>query len=268
VAFPQCETLELRQQGARLDIIFNRPDQRNAINAAMAREFSGVVASLEHAQNIRIVVLRGAGGHFCAGGDIKERRAMVDETGKGVKAVEAQNRAAGHMFLRFAQLPQTTIALVQGSAFGGGFGYACLTDITILTRGARMGMPETRIGVVPAQIAQWVVRRVGLSRARQLALTAESLDGDMAYACGVGHYLCDDDQAEQTLEAVVAKVQACAPLACAATKRIMAAVDAGGELERIDAAAREFGQLSGGAEAREGQLAFARKRPPVWEAGS
>lgn len=264
-ALPTFETFILRQDGARLDVIFNRPEQRNAINSVMAREFSELVDFLAGTPDIRVVTLRGAGGHFCAGGDIKERRAMADDTG-GVEAIEKRNRDAGHMFLRFARLPQTTISLIEGSAFGGGFGYACLTDITILTRGARMGMPETQIGVAPAQIAQWVVRRVGLPRARQLALTAERFNGETAYGYGVGQYLCEDAAADQMLDSVVAKVQSCGPLACAATKRIMDAVDEGREVELIDLAAREFGQLNGGPEAREGQSAFAQKRAPVWGA--
>lgn len=263
-ALPACETLILRQQGARLDVTFNRPEQRNAINPAMAREFSELVDFLAHTPAIRVVTLRGAGGHFCAGGDIKERRATADGAA-GVQLIEERNRAAGQTFLRFARLPQTTISLIEGSAFGGGFGYACLTDITIVARGARMGMPETRIGVAPAQIAQWVVRRVGLARALQLALTAERFDGETACRYGVGHYLCDDGDAERMLEDVVARVQACGPLACAATKRIMNAVDEGRDIELIDLAAREFGRLNGGAEAREGQSAFAEKRAPVWE---
>lgn len=263
-SLPTCETLSLRQDGSRLDITFNRPSQRNAMNSVMAREFSEVVDLLASTPSLCVVTLRGAGGHFCAGGDIKERRSMADEAG-GVEAIERRNRDVGHTFLRFARLPQTTIALVEGSAFGGGFGYACLTDITILTHGARMGMPETRLGVAPAQIAQWVVRRIGVPRARQLALTAERFDGATAYDYGVGQYLCADDEADSVLETVVAKVQACGPLACAATKRIMNAVDEGRETELIDLAAREFGQLNGGAEAREGQSAFAQKRAPVWE---
>ena len=264
-SLPTCETLSLRQDGSRLDITFNRPSQRNAMNSVMAREFSDVVDHLARTPSLCVVTLRGAGGHFCAGGDIKERRSMADEAG-GVEAIEQRNRDVGHTFLRFARLPQTTIALVEGSAFGGGFGYACLTDITILTHGAHMGMPETRLGVAPAQIAQWVVRRIGVPRARQLALTAERFDGATAYGYGVGQYLCADDEADSVLETVVAKVQACGPLACAATKRIMNAVDEGRETELIDLAAREFGQLNGGAEAREGQSAFAQKRAPVWEA--
>lgn len=263
---PVFETLIVRHEGARLDVVFNRPEQRNAINSVMAREFSELVDFLAGASAIRVVTLRGAGGHFCAGGDIKERRAMADDTG-GAGVIEKRNRDAGHMFLRFARLPQTTISLIEGSAFGGGFGYACLADITILTRGARMGMPETRIGVAPAQIAQWVVRRIGQTRARQLALTAERFDGETAYGYGVGQYLCDDVDADKMLESVVAKVQSCGPLACAATKRIMEAVDEGREVELINLAAREFGQLNGGPEAREGQSAFAQKRAPVWGAG-
>jgi len=264
-AAPICQTLVLLQRETRLDVTFNRPEQRNAINSMMTREFSELVDWLARTPAIRVVTLRGAGGHFCAGGDIKERRNMADEAG-GVQAIEQRNRDAGHMFLRFARLPQITIALVEGSAFGGGFGYACLADITILTHGARMGMPETRLGVAPAQIAQWVVRRIGLPRARQLALTADRFDGATAYGYGVGQYLCADDEAESVLESVVAKVQACGPLACAATKRIMNAVDEGREAELIELAAREFGRLNGGAEAREGQSAFAQKRAPVWEA--
>ena len=263
-ALPTCETLILRQDQARLDITFNRPNQRNAINSVMAREFSELVDYLADTPTLRVVTLRGAGGHFCAGGDVKERRSMADETG-GVQAIKQRNSDVGHMFLRFARLPQITIALVEGSAFGGGFGYACLADITILTHGARMGMPETRLGVAPAQIAQWVVRRIGLPRARQLALTAERFDGATAYSYGVGQYLCVDDEADSVLEAVVAKVQACGPLACAATKRIMNAVDECRKTELIELAAREFGQLNGGAEAREGQSAFAQKRVPAWE---
>ncbi|TKR56282.1 enoyl-CoA hydratase [Allopusillimonas ginsengisoli] len=264
-ALPTFETLILRQDQARLDVTFNRPDQRNAINSVMAHEFSALLDYLADTPALRVVTLRGAGGHFCAGGDIKERRDLADEAG-GAQAIEERNRKAGHIFLRFARLPQTTIALVEGSAFGGGFGYACLTDITILTHGARMGMPEVRLGVAPAQIAQWVVRRIGLTRARQLALTAERFDGATAYRYGVGQYLCSDDEADSMLETVVAKVQACGPLACAATKRIVNAVDQGREIELIDLAAREFGQLNGGSEAREGQSAFAQKRVPVWGA--
>ena len=183
---------------------FNRPESRNAINNQMGEELAAVVAWLEDNEDVRVVVVRGAGGHFCSGGDIKERRNMADEdTGDGHDPIMERNRTAGLAFHRFENLSQTTIAMVEGSAFGGGMGYACLTDITIIAKGARMGMPETTLGVAPAQIAPYVVKRIGLTRARQLALTAERFDGTTAYEYGVGQYLCDDADADRVLDEVV-----------------------------------------------------------------
>ena len=183
---PTCEMLALSVEGGRLNLTLNRPDQRNAINSQMGEEFTQVVDWLAGAPDIRVVVLRGAGRHFCAGGDIKERKGMAEEAVEGgVDPIMERNRQAGLAFLAFENLPQTTISAVEGSAFGGGMGYACLTDITIVTKGARLGMPETTLGVAPAQISPFVVKRIGLTRARQLALTAERFGGAEAYEYGM-----------------------------------------------------------------------------------
>ncbi|MCP5367719.1 MAG: enoyl-CoA hydratase/isomerase family protein [Hyphomicrobiales bacterium] len=264
-ALPECQMLQIERSGPRLDMTFNRPDQRNAINRQMAAEIAAVVEWLEGSDDVRLVVLRGAGGHFCAGGDIKERKAEAETAAAGEDPIMERNRRAGLSFRRFEHLPQTTIALVEGSAFGGGLGYACLADITILTRGARLGMPETTLGVAPAQIAPYVVKRVGLTRARQLALTAERFDGAAAYEYGIGQYLCDDADAEATLERVVAAVMRCGPRANAATKDIMLRVGTMAEEEQIRFAAERFAELNRGDEGREGQTAFAEKRKPRWE---
>lgn len=262
---PQCETLLLTQRGSRLDVVLNRPESRNAINARMAQEFSDLLDWLTVTDAIRLVVLRGAGGHFCAGGDIKERRSMSEEVpADGSDPVKARNARAGQGFLKFQNLPQTTIAAVEGSAFGGGLGYACMADITIVAKGARMGMPETRLGIAPAQIAPFVVKRVGLARARQLALTAARFGGQEAYDYGIAQYLCEDAQMEETLENVAAQVMACAPKASAATKEILLAVGTMPDDELPGFAATLFSQLSRGDEGREGQRAFAEKRAPNW----
>jgi isohexenylglutaconyl-CoA hydratase len=176
-----------------------------------------------------------------------------------------RNRKAGMDFLRFENLPQTTIAMVEGSAFGGGMGYACLTDITIVTKGARMGMPETTLGVAPAQIAPYVVKRIGLTRARQLALTAERFDGAKAYDYGVAQYLCEDDEADQVLDDVVARVLNCGPDANAATKAIMLRAGTLPAEELVSFSARTFSELNRSAEGLEGQSAFAEKRKPGWQ---
>ena len=263
---PECEFLKLDVAEGRLNLWFNRPDQRNAINSQMGAEFAAVVDWLEATPDVRVVVLRGAGGHFCAGGDIKERRNMAEDVvTEDSDPIMERNQAAGMAFLKFEHLPQTTIAAVEGSAFGGGMGYACLADITIVAEGARMGMPETTLGVAPAQIAPYVVKRIGLTRARQLALTGERLDGRQAFEYGIAQYLCSDADMDVTLEKVVARVMQCGPMANAATKAIMLKVGSLPEKEMVRFSAEKFSELNRSEEGKEGQTAFAEKRKPTWQ---
>ena len=262
----QSDSLKIHQEGPRLDIVLNRPDQRNAINREMAQTFSELVNWLPGQEDIRVVVLRGAGGHFCAGGDIKERLAQSQLSADEAKQVLFDdNHQAGLGFTAFENLPQVTIAAVEGSAFGGGLGYACLADITIASKSARFGMPETTLGVAPAQIAQFVVKRLGLSKARQLALTAERFDGEQAYEIGLAHYLCDHHAMDETIKTVVSKVLKGGPKANAATKAIMNRVGKISADEMSRYSAETFADLNAGAEAREGQSAFAQKRKPDWQ---
>ena len=263
---PITEYLQLHLSDGRLDIVFNRPESRNAMNNQMIGEFVSVVKWLANARHVRVVVLRGAGGHFSAGGDIKERRSQLDNIGEdGSDPVIERNIQAGKMFADLEGLPQVTISAVQGSAFGGGFGYACVTDLTILARSAKMGMPETTLGVVPAQIAAYVVKRIGLSQARKMALTAERIDGETAYKYGVGQYFCDDDALDATINEVVSNIKKCGPHANAVTKQIMLKVGTSPTKELSRYAAEQFAILNRSDEGREGQAAFAEKRKPKWQ---
>jgi isohexenylglutaconyl-CoA hydratase len=265
---PTCEFLILEKMGTRLNITFNRPDQRNAINMKMGAEFASVVDWLETNEGIRLVILKGSGGHFCAGGDIKERKNQAEVMVKdGEDPIITRNQNAGLAFLKFERLPQTTVAVVEGSAFGGGMGYACLTDITILSKTARMGMPETTLGVAPAQISPYVVKRIGLTRARQLALTAERFDGEKAYEYGIGQYLCDPGDLEETTEKIVAQIMRCGPKANAATKKIMLNIESQAPEDIPAFCAEIFADLNRSDEGKEGQKAFTEKRKPRWEMG-
>lgn len=259
------ETLLLAIRDGYLEIKFNRPQQRNAMNDQMIAELHSVVDALATDLSVRAVVLRGTGAHFCAGGDIKERRDQVEQMAAGDDSIYARNVSAGQLFKKIAQLPQTTIAYVEGAALGGGFGLACLADITLADAEARLGMPETTLGVAPAQIAPHVVRRVGLTKARHLALTGRRINGEEAVALGIAQYLFRGAvDGERQLAQVLAEVQRCGPAACAATKAIMNAVGYLDADQSIDYGARYFAELNQGDEGREGQLAFVEKRPPRW----
>ncbi|MDT0496393.1 enoyl-CoA hydratase/isomerase family protein [Algiphilus sp. W345] len=264
---PQTEapTLLLRQEGGRLFVTFNRPERRNALNDVMLLELEQLITRLEEDASVRAVIFRGAGGHFCAGGDIRERRQQTTASRPGVDIAMERNIRAGRMFLRLANLPQTTVCVVEGYALGGGFGFACTFDICLVMHDVQIGMAETRIGVAPAQIAPQVVRRVGLSNARYLGLTGRRLNGEEAVRLGVAHDVaCSAEELDQKLARLLDDIDACGPQACAATKAIMNRV---GEIPLdalIEYAGRRFGELNRGPEGIEGQQAFLEKRKPRW----
>ncbi|HZD25695.1 MAG TPA: enoyl-CoA hydratase-related protein [Alphaproteobacteria bacterium] len=265
-ALPDCETLALSRDGGRVHLTFNRPDVRNAMNNRMGEEFNAVLEALERDRTVRAIVLRGAGGHFSAGADIKERRQQAEETAPpGSDPLAERNARGGRMFLKLNAMPQVVIAAVEGAALGGGFGIACVADVTLVTRDARLGMPETTIGVAPAQIAPFVVKRIGLTQARRLALTGARIDGAEAWRLGIAHDLCDDTAAlEARLEEVLQAVERCGPEANAVTKEIMLAVGSMPDEEMVQFSAARFAALNRSAEGLEGQRAFIEKRAPDW----
>src|SRR5690606_32924520 len=133
-------------------------------------------------RTVRAVVLRGAEGHFCAGGDIKDManaRASVGKT--EADPFFTLNREFGRLITAVNQAPQTVIVVAEGAVLGGGFGLACVSDVAIAAASAKFGLPETGLGVIPAQIAPFVVTRIGLTQARRLALLGARFDGAEAY---------------------------------------------------------------------------------------
>jgi len=262
---PTCETLLLERRGGRLYVTLNRPERRNAINAQMSAELRGLIEHLAGDTEIRVVILRGAEGNSCSGGDIKERRQQVEDAVADEDPILERSIRAGHMFLALDRLPQVVIAVVEGAAMGGGLGMACVTDVTLVHKDAKFGLPEVTIGVAPAQIAPYVVKRIGLTEARRLALTGQRFDGAEAGRLGLAHFVCDDSAAlEEKLEQVIASVERCGPKANAATKRILLAVGSRPEEDLIRFAAEEFSALNQDDEGREGQRAFVEKRPRNW----
>jgi isohexenylglutaconyl-CoA hydratase len=234
----------------------------------MVQELLRVAEFLESARDIGSIVLRGASGTFCAGGDIKGFMEQVKSPppAPGQKdAVAIQNRRFGTFLARFDSLPQTIVVVVEGAAFGGGLGLAAIGDVAIAAADARFAMSETGLGIVPAQIAPFVAARVGVPQARRLALTGMRFDGREAGRIGLVHHVCDDVAAlEATLAKVLADIARCAPGANAATKRLLLASRTMPLDPLLDQAADAFAAALRGAEGREGVTAFLEKRKPAW----
>ena len=249
-------TLLLEPHNGVLHITLNRPECRNAMSLEMVNELRAVVAQLD--DQVRAVVLSGAGGHFCAGADVEDLVSAGDQ-------LQALNRAFGTLLQEVEAVSQVVIVVLQGAVLGGGFGLACVSDIAIADHQAQFGLPETSLGLLPAQIAPFVVKRIGLTQARRLALTAARFDGQEAERLGLVHFTERDPQAlAERLDEVLGQVLRCAPGANARTKALLlASVDEPIGVV-LDRGAHWFAEAVSGAEGVEGTQAFLQRRRPEW----
>ena len=159
---PETATLLLDRDDGWLTVWLNRPDARNALSAEMAGELAAVVEAVRDDRTVRGVTFRGKGDVFCAGGDIKGFRSIVE--GDAIHdEVAAFSRDAGRLFHAVNELPQVTIMLVHGAAMAGGLGLACAGDIVVVARDTRFALTETLIGIPPAQIAPLVVGHIRMA---------------------------------------------------------------------------------------------------------
>lgn len=261
------DSIQLEQQGGILTLWLNRPESRNAMSLKMVTAIHQVFSQIADDVSIRAVILRGQGGHFCAGGDIKDMAGLrVEAADSGsLQPYVDFNRRFGAMLEQVEQAPQTVVAVLEGAVLGGGFGLACVSDLAISRDSAQFGLPETGLGILPAQIAPFVVKRVGLTQARRLALFGLRFDGKMALDLGVVHQVaCNEVELEQQLEQGIEQIKRAAPLASRATKALLQRTLNEALTPLLDDAARQFAEAVAGAEGQEGTMAFIQKRHPNW----
>ncbi|MBX9944587.1 MAG: enoyl-CoA hydratase/isomerase family protein [Reyranella sp.] len=261
--------IELARDGAVARLTLNRPDRRNALTHAMMLELEDAFARVRDDPACRVLVLRGAGGHFCAGGDLDAMADMPPAPQDGATdPLLPAYRQFGDALLALNALPQATISVVEGSAVGGGFGMACCSDVVILHDSARFGLPEPRVGFIPSQVVPFVVRRLGEGPARDLAVSGRVIDAAEAHRLGVGRHLCRSDaEVDATLRELLDDLLKMEPRALAAVKRLVLASAAGDDRAVLDAAAASLVGLLRRPEAAEGIRAFKAKAPPGWARG-
>ena len=287
--------IRVEQSGAVLAVTLNRPEARNAMSLQMVAELRQVLQAAEASagtqQAVRVLVLRGEGGHFCAGADLKDMagarmRAMQaatattghsrvagvsDAVGVGrdtgtdvLDPIAEVNAAFGELCVAYARTPLAVVAVLEGTVMGGGFGLACVADIAIASETAQFRLPETSLGVVPAQIAPFLVERLGYSQAKRLAVTGGRLDAAAALRLGLVHTVADTANLQTELDTVLADILACAPGALAATKALMAQARLREPQDLVQQAAAIFSRAAQGPEGMEGIAAFMQKRKPQW----
>ncbi len=260
------ETLRVRREGWRLDVTFDRPADRNALTHGMMREIGAVVARARVDPGLRAVVLRGAGGNFCAGGDLNAIREMPPPPGTGeADPLYAAYRQFGAVLEDLNALPQAVVAVVEGAAVGGGFGMACCADVVIAGADAVFALPEPRVGFIPSQLIPFAVRRIGDGQARRLAVTGARIGAAEARAIGLAHHVCDDRAAvEARLASTLDEVRRCEPSAVAAVKRLVLSVAERPRAAVCDDAGHSLVRLLRDPATRAGIEAFLARRDPPW----
>ncbi len=259
-------TIDLSRDGAVAHLRLNRPERRNALTHAMMLELENAFARVRDDATCRVLVLRGAGGHFCAGGDLDAMAVLppLPGNGEGDPLVPAY-RQFGDALLALDTLPQATIAIVEGSAVGGGFGMACCSDVVILHDSAKFGLPEPRVGFIPSQVIPFVVRRLGEGLARDLAVTGRIVDAGEAHRLGIGRYLCHSAAAiDTTLAALLGDILKGEAQAVATVKRLVLACATEDDRAVLDDAAQSLAGLLRRPEASQGIKAFKAKAAPPW----
>ncbi len=268
VELADFHTLALHRAGPVLHVTLNRPEVRNAMSLQMVRELRAVLAQAELGAGrddaVRVIVLRGAGGHFCAGADLKDMAASRARLVDNPNALAETNAAFGELCVAYAATGLAVVAVLEGSVMGGGFGLACVADVALAAPSTRFRLPETSLGVVPAQIAPFLVERLGVSEARRLAVTGGRLDARAALALRLVHEVHADGLLDEALQRVLGEVLRCAPQAVAATKALVARARLQPAASLVAEAAEVFAAAVTGPEGLEGTTAFVQKRAPNW----
>ena len=261
------QTLTIEKRGQTDWVTLNRPDAFNTISPQMSDELQDYFGALYTDHSVRVVVLRGAGKHFCAGLDLKSGQ-QDEELSTGPAAGLRSQRRISEIVMRMRRCPQPIIGLVQGAASGGGFAFALACDVLIVGEGARMNVAMARIGMTGNDIgiSYFLTRALPHSVANELMMTGRFLSAERAYQLGLASEICAPDALEAHGEAMAADMVRLSPMGLRLTKEGTNIARDAASLEAV--VAMEDRQqilttLSG--DMKEGVLAFLEKRDPVYK---
>lgn len=256
--------LEYSHHGRIATVTMNRPEVHNALNARLLGDLQAAFADLEQHKDLCGVILTGAGRSFSAGADLPMMQAAVQAT------QERNRQEAGQMATIFASLnlfPAPVVARVNGAAMGGGLGLLAVCDIVIAAAPARLAFSEVKLGIAPAVISPYVLRKIGSSWARRLFVTGERFTPALAREIGLVHSVVPPEELDAAVAGTVQELLSGGPQALRACKMLARDV---GDLDEKDAhaiTAETIARLRVSEEGQEGLRAFLEKRAPVWVPG-
>ena len=255
------EHLRVGHGDAVATVTLARPDKRNALNDELIGELARCIEELAEDDDVRVVVLTGEGDFFCAGADVGYMRDTANLSYE--ENLEDARRIAA-MCGAVDECPKPVVARVRGAAIGGGVGLVAAADVAVAEEGTVFAFTEVRLGISPAAIAPFVLRKIGQSWTRALFLTGERFDAARAQAVGLVHEVAAEGNLDAIVQEKVAGLLAGGPEALATTKALLRELRNADPGEATEILARRIAELRTGEEGQEGLGAFLEKREPAW----
>jgi len=256
-----AETIEVHIDGVVATVSLNRPDVRNAFNPAMIAELTQAFSDLGNRNDVRTVHLRGNGPSFSAGADVSWMRSSLDLSQEENLADATR---MSEMFATVDSCPHPVVCAVHGACLGGGMGLMAVCDVVVAEQGTVFGFTEGKLGIIPAVISRFALRRIGESWARALYLTAERFDAELAMRIGLVHWVAEVGQLESVVSEKLRELRSSAPNAVRAAKELIRQARLLSDEELRDLTTASIARIRTSDEGQEGLRAFLEKRQAGW----
>jgi len=253
--------LKVAVQDKVATVLLNRPDVKNAFNDELIAELTRCFNDISSSKKIRIVILTGEGDVFCSGADLNWMRKMANYTRE---ENIADTQRMSEMFEAIDTCSKPVIGRINGSAFGGGVGLIAVCDIAIINKDAQFAFSEVKLGIVPAVISPYIVRKIGLGYARELFTTGERFNADRAKEIGLANHIGTMDEIEEMIAFKVKMLSSSGPVSIFEAKGLLRKLEELGTAEFRSFTAEKIAELRASDEGKEGIASFLEKRKPNW----
>ncbi|MBN1504497.1 MAG: enoyl-CoA hydratase/isomerase family protein [Candidatus Eisenbacteria bacterium] len=262
-------TILCRVEGPVVRVVLNRPEVHNAFNGDMLAElldvFSVLHSAARESTDVRVVVFTGEGKSFCAGADLNWMKRVKDFT---FEENLKESLQISELFYSIYSLPLPTVARVNGAAVGGGMGFVASCDMAVASSEARFSLSEVKLGLVPACISPYVIRKAGEGACREFMLTGERLTAEKAMRLGLVNETVEPSGLDAAVSSLVERLISSGPRAIGMCKELLRTVP-GMSLDEVKTATAEaIARLRVSEEGQEGMKAFLEKRKPRWSSGA
>ena len=257
----KLETILYKIENNIARVTFNRPEVHNAFNDTMIKELTVVFDDIESNQDIRVVILTGEGKSFCAGADLNWMRRVKDYSYED-NLKESLDLA--EMLYKIYASSKPTIARVNGTAIGGGTGLVAVCDIAIAASNAKFSFSEVKLGLIPACISPYVIKKCGEGKCREFFLTGERMTAEKACAAGLVNLVASLEEIDKVIDKFVNQLISSGPEAIKKCKELLRKVPEMSLDEAKKYTAEVIAHMRISEEGQEGMNAFLEKRKPRW----